>query len=136
MAILDNVDQPTARAARIAAELVTEVEAMIAAVIARLGKERIIEWWDRAGDEGVRIAVLQACRVLSGLDEDRAAIRNGIGWSAAHSHVGHVVASLSELDQTQASHALRAVWTNRKQIPVELRERIFETPAPELGLTP
>lgn len=118
-------DRPSERDARLADELVDEVEFMIAEVIKRLGAVRIEEWWDRAGDEGVRAAVLQACRLLSGLDEDRAAIRNNIGWSAAHSHTGHVVASLPELDQTQASHALRAVWAHRRQIGAELRAAIF-----------
>lgn len=109
---------------------------MIEAVTARLGAERIQDWWERASLPEVRVAVLEACRVLSSYDEDFAALRNGVGWSAAHSHVGHVVASLPELDQSQASHALRAVRAHRRQIPTELRERIFETAAPQLGLTP
>ncbi|MCJ2009490.1 hypothetical protein [Methylobacterium sp. J-092] len=129
-------DQPTARGARIAGELVDEVEAMIAEVTRRLGAVRIEEWWERAEIESVRIAVLTACRVLSDLDGDYAAIRNGGGWSAAHSHTGHVVSAFDALDQCQASHALRAVWAHRKQIPVELRVRIFETPASELTRTP
>lgn len=125
VAILENPDRPTARGARIADELVDEVEAMIAAVIARLGAERVLDWWERAGLPEVRVAVLEACRVLSSYDEDFAALKNGIGWSAAHSHVGHVVASLPELDQSQASHALRAVWAHRRQISPELRQRVF-----------
>ena len=129
VAILEYPDRPTERAARIAGELVDEVEAMIASVIARLGAERILDWWERAGLAEVRVAVLEACRVLSGRDEDFAALKNGIGWSAAHSHVGHVVASMPELDQTQASHALRAVWAHRRQISPELRGRVFGSEA-------
>lgn len=136
VAILDAADRPTERAARIAGELVAEVEAMIEAVTARLGSERVLDWWERASLPEVRVAVLEACRVLSSYDEDFAALRNGVGWSAAHSHTGHVVASMPELDQTQASHALRAVWAHRRQLPVELRERIFESSAPELTLAP
>lgn len=130
------LDRPTERAAKMAIELVAEVVAMIEHVTARLGKERIEEWWGRAGIESVRIAVLTACRFLSDRDGDYAALRNGVGWSAAHSHTGHVVSALDALDQTQASHALRAVWAHRKQIPVGLIVRIFETPASELTRTP
>lgn len=102
---------------------------MIAAVIARLGSERIMDWWERAGLTEVRVAVLEAYRVLSGRDGDFAALRNGIGWSAAHSHTGHLVASMPELDQTQASHALRAVFAHRRQISPELRQRVFGSAA-------
>lgn len=129
VAILEYPDCPTERAARIAGELVDEVETMIAVVIARLGTVRIEEWWERAGLAEVRVADLEACRVLSGRDEDFAALKNGIGWSAAHSHVGHVVSSLPKLDQTQASHALRAVWAHRRQISAELRGRVFGSEA-------
>ncbi|MCJ2039877.1 hypothetical protein MKK64_05265 [Methylobacterium sp. E-025] len=129
VAIVEYPDRPTERAARIAGELVDEVESMIAAVIARLGSERIMDWLERAALPEVRVAVLEACRVLSSYDEDFAALRNGVGWSAAHSHVGHVVASLPELDQTQASHALRAVWAHRRQISPEFRGRVFGSEA-------
>lgn len=67
----------------------------------------------------------EGCRFLSDRDQDHAAVRNRIGWSAAHSHVGHVLASMEVLGQAEASHALRAVYAHRKQLTPDLRLRIF-----------
>lgn len=118
-------DRPTDRDARLARELVGEVEYLVETITARLGQERIEEWWARAGVADVRAAVHEACRTLSDMDADWATVRNARGWSAAHSHAGHVLASLPGLGQSEASHALRAVWAHRRQIPAELRVRVF-----------
>ncbi len=122
-------DRPSDRDARLARELVGEVEYLVETVTARLGAERIEEWWERAGVPGVRAAVHLACRVLSDLDADWATARNKRGWSAAHSHAGHVLASLPELGQAEAAHALRAVYAHRRQIDLGLRLAVFGSSA-------
>lgn len=118
-------DRPSDRDARLARELVCKVEYLVETITARLGQERVTEWWERAAVPEVRTAAHEACRVLSEMDGDWATVRNSRGWSAAHSHAGHVLASLPELGQSEASHALRAVWAHRRQISPELRERVF-----------
>jgi hypothetical protein len=118
-------DRPSDRDARLARELVDEVELLVRTVTQRLGEERITEWWERAGNAEVRAAVHAACQVLSEMDADWATVRNARGWSAAHSHSGHVLASLPTLGQPEASHALRAVWAHRRQISPALREAVF-----------
>lgn len=117
-------DRPSERDARLARELVDEVELMVAGVLARVGSERR---WERAVDPVVRAAAPSACRVLSALDEDHATVENSVGWSKAHSHSGHVLSCLDALDQTQASQALRAVYAHRRQLPRELREAVLGT---------
>ncbi|MGU3541416.1 hypothetical protein [Methylobacterium sp. A52T] len=121
-------DRPSDRDARLAREFVSEVEYLVETITARLGEEKVMEWWERAGLPDVRAAAHEACRVLSDMDSDWATVRNDRGWSAAHSHAGHVLASLPELGQPEASHALRAVWAHRKQIPSALREAVFGPP--------
>ncbi|KQP91357.1 hypothetical protein ASF60_18105 [Methylobacterium sp. Leaf113] len=122
-------DRPSVRDAVLARELVGEVELLIENVTARLEALMESPWWERAGIEAVRVAVHEGCRFLSDRDEDRAAHRNGIGWSAAHSHVGHVLASMESLDQAKAAHALQAVYPHRRQLTPELRAGIFGTEA-------
>lgn len=105
---------PSDRDARLARELVGEVEYLVGTITRRLGEERFTEWWERAGVADVRAAVHEACRTLSDIDAAWATVRNARGWSATHSHAGHVLASLPELGQAEASHALRAVWSHRR----------------------
>lgn len=121
-------DRPSDRDARLAKELVGVVEFLVETITRRLGEERVTEWWERAGVAEVRAAAHEACQTLSDMDSDWATVRNARGWSAAHSHAGHVLASLPELGQAEASHALRAVWAHRRQIPAYLRERVFGSP--------
>ncbi|CAA2155407.1 hypothetical protein MBRA_01052 [Methylobacterium brachiatum] len=121
-------DRPSDRDARLARELVAEVEYSVTTITARLGEERVTEWWERAGLPDVRAAVHEACQTLSDMDGDWATVRNARGWSAAHSHAGSVLASLPELGQHEASHALRAVYAHRKQISPAMREAVFGSP--------
>lgn len=118
-------DRPSDRDARLARELVGEVELLVRTVTQRLCEERIGKWWERAGVAEVRASVHEACRTLSEMDADWATVRNARGWSAAHSHAGHVLASLPTLGQPEASHALRAVWAHRRQISPGLRLAVF-----------
>lgn len=121
-------ERPSDRDARLARELVGEVEYLVETITHRLGEERVTEWCERAAVAEVRAAVHEACRTLSDMDADLATVRNARGWSAAHSHAGHVLASLPELGQAEASHALRAVWAHRKQISPAMREAVFGSP--------
>lgn len=70
---------PRAGAAKVARDLVAEIEAAIAAVRARVAADPVHDWLARAEDPAVRSAVLTATRILSEMDEDRASIDNGIG---------------------------------------------------------
>lgn len=79
----------------------------------------------RAGDPIVREAAREAVALLTGRDIDRATTTNGEGWGRSTSILGHVLAGLGELDEAQASHALRILRTHRRQLPAELAVRVF-----------
>jgi len=72
-------DRPSDRDARLARELVGEVELLVRTVTQRLGEERIGEWWERAGVAEVRASAHKACRTLSEMDADWATVRNARG---------------------------------------------------------
>ncbi len=119
---------PRAAAAKLAREMVAEVDAAIEAVRARVASDQShADWLARAEDEDVRRAVHYATQILSDLDRDMATVENNIGWSKAHSHTGHVLASLPELSIIEATHALAAVWRHRRQVRPELLRRIYGT---------
>ncbi|SFE91991.1 hypothetical protein [Methylobacterium sp. yr596] len=119
---------PRAAAAKIARQMVAEVDAAIEAVRARVASDQShADWLARAEDEDVRRAVHYATQVLSDLDRDMASIENGVGWSKAHTHTGHVLAALPELSVIEACHALAAVWRHRRQVKPELLRRIYGT---------
>lgn len=111
----------------------------------RLGRVPPSAWFARAADPDVRAAALSACRILSALDEDWAAVRNSAGWSQATTWTGHTLAEMGELDQAQAAHALGLLHGHRRQLPDELctllfgsaptrRRRSAPSDAPSLGL--
>ena len=116
---------PRAGAARLARDLVAEVDYTIATVKDRVAKTPAYDWLERAQDPDVRKAVLVGVKVLCGFDEDRASIRNDHGWGKSHSHAGHALGSLSELSVIEASQALAAVHRHRKQLRPALREACF-----------
>ncbi|MDP4021173.1 hypothetical protein Q8W71_00930 [Methylobacterium sp. NEAU 140] len=119
---------PRAAAAKLAREMVAEVDAAIEAVKARVATDQShSDWLARAADEDVRGAVHYATQILSDLDRDMATVENNIGWSKAHSHTGHVLAALPELSIIEACHALAAVWRHRRQVRPELLRRIYGT---------
>ncbi len=97
--------------------------------IAGSARERVRKpfrkWMERAADRAVQAAALEACRLLSGLDEDWASEANGVGWSQSTTYNGHALAGQDELDQAHASQALRALHGHRRQLPRELRLRLF-----------
>ncbi|GJD90607.1 hypothetical protein BHAOGJBA_4149 [Methylobacterium hispanicum] len=117
---------PRAAAAKLAREMVAEVDAAIEAVKARVASDQShADWLAKAEDEDVRRAVHYATQILSDLDGDMASIENGVGWSKAHSHTGHVLAALPELSIIEATHALAAVWRHRRQVRPEFLRRIY-----------
>ena len=93
-------------------------------------------WFERAGDPLIRAAALEGCRVLSARDADWASEVNGRGWSQSTTWAGHALAGRETLTQTEASHALALLHGHRRQLPADLRARIFEDvePAPSLFL--
>lgn len=91
----------------------------------RLGRPAPALWFARAADPAVRVAALEACRVLSSRDADWAAVQNSEGWSQATTWTGHVLSERQALDQGEASHALALVHGHRLQLADELCVRLF-----------
>lgn len=99
----------------------------------RLNRPAVPDLYARAEDEGVRGAAHDACLYLSARDEDRASIRNSIGWSQATSWVGHVLSERTGLTRGEAAHALGVLWIHRSQLPASLRDACFgDAPGPSL----
>lgn len=79
----------------------------------------------RAGDAAVREAAREAVALLTGRDSDRATTTNNSGWGRSTSILGHILADVGELDEAQASHALRILKTHQRQLPADLAARVF-----------
>ncbi|MCG5246914.1 hypothetical protein [Methylorubrum extorquens] len=101
---------------------------------ARLRRGAPRDWQALAEDAGVRDAALIGCRLLSTLDGDRASKRNGIGWGADDSAIGHTLAGRETLTPTEAAHALALLHHHRRQLPGPLLSRLFHPAA--AGLQP
>lgn len=75
-------------------------------------------------------AIREACRLglhyITVLDSDRARVTNDSGWSRSTTVMGHVLDALPELDEAQASHALRILRIHRRQLPDILAGAVFE----------
>ncbi len=126
----------TAGQLRFARGLLSDAEHVVRRVEERLATEAGAEDLARAKDPAVRRDVLEACRCLSSLDEDRATDANGAGWSQATTLVGHRLAEERELTAQQAAHGLRLVHPHRKQLMPGLRQRLFGYEAPPLLALP
>jgi len=111
--------------ARLARALMAEARDVVAAVDRRLAQPAAPEDVAAVRDPDVRADLLEACRVLSGLDGDQARERNGVGWSAVASAEGHRLAATDSLDVIQAAHARPLVSAHRRQLPPALRDRLF-----------
>lgn len=116
---------PRHGAARLARELVAEVEAGLRDTRARVSGDPHLEWAGLAQDATARADVHRAVRLLTDLDRDQAALRNAAGWGQSHSRVGHVLAAMPELGVAEASHALAAVHRHRRQLPRDLKVALF-----------
>lgn len=110
---------------RLARALMAEARDVVAAVDRRLAEPASPEDVAAVRDPDVRADLLEACRVLSGLDGDRCREKNGVGWSAVASAEGHRLASTDSLDVVQAAHARPLVYAHRRQLPPALRDRVF-----------
>lgn len=108
-----------------ARDILAGARAAVASADARLATEAGAEAMERAHDEGVREDLLLACRALSALDQDRCRNANGEGWEAVASRPGHRLAGMTQLTPLQAAHAIALVHPHRKQLPEDLRERMF-----------
>ncbi|GJE52709.1 hypothetical protein GOFOIKOB_5783 [Methylobacterium tardum] len=111
----------------------------------RLAKTPPAVWFARAGDKDDRAGALSACRILSALDSDWAAVQNGKGWSQVSCWMGHTLSERDVLDQKEAAHAIGLLHQHRRQLPDELcilifgsaptrRRRPAASDAPSLGL--
>lgn len=109
---------------RLARALLAEARDVVAAVDRRLAEPAGQEDMAAARNLGHREDLLEACRVLSSLDQDRCRDRNGMGWSAVASASGHRLAGSDSLDVRQAAHARQIVYPHRRQLSRELRERL------------
>ena len=116
---------PTQDVARMARQLVKQIDAAIQKVRDRLARDPSRDWLARAQVPGVLQAVHVGVKILTSYDEDLATVRNDRGWGKSHSHAGHVLAGLDTLSVIEGSQALAAVHRHRKQLSPELREEIF-----------
>ncbi|QRE76840.1 hypothetical protein [Methylobacterium aquaticum] len=110
-------------ASRVVALLATADRA-VANAEARLRRLAPRDWRALAADPAVRQAALEGCVLLSSLDVDRATKRNGIGWGADDTGVGHVLASRASLTESEAAHALALLSVHRRQLPPALLARL------------
>ncbi|NEU13510.1 hypothetical protein G3T14_15415 [Methylobacterium sp. BTF04] len=108
-----------------ARDILSGARSAVAAVDARLATEAGADAMERAYDVDVREALHAACRHLSDLDEDRCQEANGQGWGAVTSAAGHRLAGLESLTVLQAAHAWSIVHPHRRQLPDDLRKRLF-----------
>lgn len=93
--------------------------------VARLGKTPPETWYARAADPDVRAGALSACRILSAMDDDWAAVQNGRGWSQVSCWMGHTLSEREVLDQGEAAHAIGLLHQHRRQLPDELNLLLF-----------
>lgn len=90
-----------------------------------------VPWFERAACTLIRAAALEGCRFLSARDADWASVVNGKGWSQASTWAGHALSGRESLTQIEASHALALLHGHRRQLPADLRARIFADVAPD-----
>lgn len=91
----------------------------------RLGRTPPRIWFEKAADAETRAVALRACRYLSSLDEDWAAIRNASGGSQVTTWTGHLLSEKATLDQGEAGQALALLHGHQRQLPNELSITLF-----------
>lgn len=107
-----------------AGDILRDARTLIRAVDARLAEPAGIEELAHSEGEQRRVDLLQACRAISALDEDRARDANAVGWDAPSSAPGHRLAGRESLGATEGAHAYRLVRRHRRQLPADLRDRL------------
>jgi len=107
---------------RFARALLQDARCVVAAVDRRLadpaGQEAV------AQAEGREAALLEACRLLSDMDQDRARDANSRGWDAVSSPAGHRLAGREFLSPAEAGHAFQLVYRHRRQLSAEMQDRL------------
>lgn len=72
--------------------------------------------------DALRSAVMDALRIIAGMDEDYAAAQNGVGFNRYDSKIGHSLAAAGDLTDKQAALGYKVVRKYIKQLPAELVE--------------
>ena len=120
-----NVENWNRGGAQYADRLLSNARDNVLRATERLSRTPPAAWFARAADPDVRAGALSACRIMSAMDDDWAAVENGRGWSQATTWTGHTLSEMSELDQGQASHALAILHGHRLQLPDPLNVLLF-----------
>jgi hypothetical protein len=110
---------------RSAQRFLSNAEANAARAEEHLGRTPPAVWFARAADPAVQAAALAACRFLSELDTDWAAVQNGAGWSQATCWTGHLLSERESLDQGETTHALALLHGHRRQLSDEANLTLF-----------
>ncbi|ARO53974.1 hypothetical protein B2G69_07295 [Methylorubrum zatmanii] len=108
-----------------AERLVSNALANVGRAEQRLNRPAPALWFARAADPAVQAAALAACRFLSSLDTDWAAIRNASGWSQATCWTGHLLSERKSLDQGETAHALALLHGHKLQLSDDLNLALF-----------
>lgn len=102
-------------------------EARLARIDASLASPAGDDTLARVGHKAVRTALICAVLAITAKYDDRAVHRNGVGWDAASSNMGHRLAWIAEYDERTAAHAWTLVHRHRRQIGAELRDELYGT---------
>ena len=70
-------------------------------------------------------AIHEALRIVSGMDSDRAAQRNDVGFGRYDTDFGNKLAGLSRLTPRQAAAGMKLARKYRRQYPAQIYQRIF-----------
>ena len=118
-------DAWTSHGLRSVERLVSNALANVGRATERLNRTPPEAWFARAADPAVQSAALVACRFLSELDTDWAAVQNGAGWSQATCWTGHLLSERESLDQGETAHALGLLHGHRRQLSDEANLTLF-----------
>ena len=69
-------------------------------------------------------AVHDAIRILAGLDEDFARVRNGVGFNGLDTSFGHSLAEMTSLTPRQASAGKRMIAKYHRQLPANILDTL------------
>ncbi len=128
-ALLEN--EITDSSARRVMELLATADRAVTNAEARLRRIAPRDFRALAADPAVRETALEGCVFLSERDADRATKRNGVGWGADDTGVGHVLSGREALSEAEAAHALALLAHHRRQLPPRLLARLAGgAPAP------
>lgn len=110
------LDAPTARL-EAEIELKTPIAPVSGARVQRAPRLEVV-------DPILHALARRALQAVAALDQDRAAVRNAVGFSKHDSRAGHRLASLPTYTPAQAGYALRLAYKYRRQLPETLRRQV------------